>query len=101
MVLPLSLPALLLSLQLVELDHQVVDILQAVDFVESPESFNEGLLGDKKDKYADFEIPAKELNVFDLILIFLEEVEVGVAEVCDEYGEIFLLVVAEGFLQGR
>jgi hypothetical protein len=63
---------LFFAFEFVELDYEVVDGNQVVDFVEGDESLEERLLGDEEGEDADFVEAAKYFDGGYFVLGFLE-----------------------------
>ena len=98
---PLPLLATALALELVELDHEVVDVVASGHLVEEAEALEQGLLRDVEDHDPELEVPAHQLDVLPVVLGLVEVVEVAVPEVHDEQVEVLALVVLEQLLELR
>lgn len=83
----------LLPFQLVELDHEIVDVLQIGNFVHTLESFQQGLFRYEKHMDSEFEHSIQQSNCSCVVALFVEQIETAVSEVHNEQVEMLLLII--------
>jgi len=71
----------LLSLELVELDEQIVDVLKVLKFVQPFEAIQESYPAYEEDMDAYLDLSVEEADCLGLVMFFVEELEVDVSKV--------------------